>query len=115
MAVTATRSVSIGISGDGLNESNVFPAASNVASPGNITYVSLASGSNTITTTTGVVAATIIPPAGNTQSITLKGVTGDTGVRLHNTDPSSIGLDSSVSSFILTAGGTVTGVRIIWT
>jgi hypothetical protein len=115
MAVTSTRSISVGISGEGLNESNVFPAASNVASPANITYVSLVSGSNTITTTTGMVAATIIPPAGNTNSITFKGVSGDTGVRLHNTDPSSIGLDSTVSSFVLTAGAAITGVRIIWT
>lgn len=115
MAVTSTRSVTIGITGDGLNESNVFPAASNVASPANISYINLASGSNTVTTTTGMVSATIIPPAGNTNSITLKGVTGDTGVRLHNTDPSSIGLDSTVSSFVLTAGASISGVRIVWT
>ena len=48
-------------------------------------------------------------------AITLKGVSGDTGVALHLTDPSTIALASSVTSFVLTTGGAITGVRLIWT
>lgn len=78
-------------------------------------YVSLSSGANTITVPTGftVTGVTIFPPSGNTTAMTFKGVTGDTGVRLHNTIASQIGLDSSVATFCLTAGSAMT-VRIAW-
>ncbi len=115
MAVTATRSVSIGVSGEGFNANNVYPAASNTTSPARVDYLILAAGTTTVSTTTGVVSATILPPSTNTNSITVKGTTGDTGIRIHNTDPTSIGLDSSVSSFCLTVATTTSGVRIVWT
>ena len=61
----------------------------------------------------------IIPPVANTQTITLKGITGDTGVSLSKTKPSFLhwavtagagtaGLDS----FVLTAGSTIAGVEL---
>jgi hypothetical protein len=46
--------------------------------------------------------------------ITLKGVTGDTGVPLHLTDYTMIAVDTSITSFCLTAAATITGVRLIW-
>lgn len=116
MAVTATRFISITFSDDITGTEKVV-AASNTDSPGSITLHTLASGLNTITVPTGgttPTCATIVPPEANTQSIILKGVTGDTGVRIHNTDPTSLAIDSSVVTFALTAGGTVTGLRIIW-
>ena len=115
MAVTADRTIILTYSGNTI-ATETFTAAQNTASPGSITIHTLASGANTITVPTGgstVVCATITPPAANAQTITLKGVTGDTGVALHKTDPSSVALDS-VTSFVLTAGGTVTGLRIHW-
>jgi hypothetical protein len=57
---------------------------------------------------------TILPPTGNTTNITLKGVTGDTGIQLHDTDPSTISLDPAVTSFVLTAAAQITGVRLYW-
>ena len=114
MAVSCTRTVTIRSLGGGVNVNDSFPAAANASSPAADSFVTLASGSNTITPPAGTVACTIIPPASNTNSITLKGVSGDTGVRIHNTDPTSIGLDSSVSSFVLTAGSTTSGVRLSW-
>lgn len=62
---------------------------------------------NAITVPTGATAVLIIPPSGNAQTITLKGVTGDTGVPLSKTMPSAIALGSSPSLGILT-GGAVT-------
>ena len=92
-------------------------AVNNVTSIAEPTLVDLASGVNTITvpvSTTAVIArVTIIPPSTNAFSITLKGVTGDTGVPLHITDPTSLGL-GTVTSFVLTTGGIINGVRIIW-
>jgi hypothetical protein len=117
MALSSARRITVVDTGD-FELAEVFSAADNDDAPGAIDMLTLASGANTVNVPGGgstVTGATIIPPAGNTQSIVLKGVTGDTGIRLHDTDPTSIALDSSVTSFVLTAGGTVTGLRILWT
>ena len=116
MSVTATRSTTIVYSGD-VTGTETISAASNAASPGAIEIKTLSSGANTITVPTGgstVTACTIVPPTGNTTSITLKGISGDTGIRLHNTDPATVSLDSSTSSFVLTTGAGITGVRFYW-
>ena len=117
MAVAGNRSVQISLSGD-VTSNKGYAAAENAVSPGIITTQTLASGNNTITVpVTGSIlptSVTIIPPAGNATAITFKGVNGDTGVRIHNTDPTSIGLHSSVTSFVLNAGASITGVRFIW-
>lgn len=116
MSVASTRSQTIVYSGD-VTGTETVAAATNSASPGSITTHTLASGANTITLPTGgstVTAATILPPTGNTQTLTFKGVTGDTGVGMHLTDPTTFAFASSVTTFCLTAGGTVTGLRIYW-
>jgi hypothetical protein len=103
-------------SGD-LNTVETVYAALNSASPAQEEIRTLASGATTITVPTGgatVVAVTIIPPAGNTLLITLKGVAGDTGVPLHKTDPTTIALDSTAATFVLNAANTITGVRLRW-
>lgn len=117
MATTATRSVIITYTGDSTGTLNLS-AASNAASPGSQEIKTLASGVNTITLPTGgstVVSCTITPPSGNSTSITLKGVTGDTGVRIHNTDPTTITFHSTVTDFVLTTGAQITGCRFVWT
>ena len=116
MATTSTRKTVIQFVG-GVVATEVVNAASNTASAGTIEIKTLASGANTITVPTAgttPTAVTIIPPAGNTTLITLKGVTGDSGVALHATDPTSIALKSTVTSFVLTAASDITGVRLIW-
>src|SRR5215510_3897844 len=108
MAVTAARSIAVTFSGD-INATNTFPAASNGASPGSVTIHTLAAGDNTITVPTGgatVKGATIIPPTGNTNSLTLKGVGGDTGIVLSKVDPASISFEVAPANFVLNAGGT---------
>ncbi len=120
MSTTAKRSVTVNFAGQ-FDGDNTFDAADNEQSVAQTQFITLVSGLNTITvpgslTTPATIATavTIIPPAGNTQSITLKGVTGDTGIRLHNTDPTTIALDSSVSTIALTAGADIAGVRLVW-
>lgn len=116
MAITAVRATTISFTGD-LTAVVPANAANNALSPGKTDIVTLASGANTITPPTGgstPVACTIIPPAGNLETITLKGVTGDTGVVLHKTDPSTIALNSPTNTFVLTASALITGVRLIW-
>ena len=117
MAVTATRSTTITYTVDTVG-TQVINAASNAASPGSVEIKTLASGANTITPPTGgssPVSVTCVPPAGNTQTLTLKGVTGDTGFGLHLTDPFTVTLATTTTTFVITAGGTVTGMRMYWT
>lgn len=115
MSVSSTRSQLITYTGD-VTGSETVAAATNAASPGSITIQTLSSGANTITVPVGAtcVAVTILPPSGNTQTLILKGVTGDTGVGLHLTDPTTIALASTVTTFVITAGGTVTACRFYW-
>ncbi len=115
MSVNGKRSISLGFTGDVNAPALIYAAADNASSPGEIETIDLAMGANTITPPTGFSAVTILPPTGNTDLITLKGITGDTGVPLHLTDPTSIGLDSTLTTFVLTAAAAITGVRLIWT
>lgn len=112
MSVTSNRSVTLAFTGD-VEYSQAFEAPVNSAGSGQNQLINLSSGANTITPPTGAVAVTIIPPDNNSQTMTLKGVTGDTGIALALTAPCSISL-SNVSSFVVTAGGTITGVRFIY-
>jgi hypothetical protein len=120
MSTTAKRSVTVNFSGD-YDGDNTFSAADNVVSPAQTQFIDLSSGDNTVTVPTAATtpstaptAVTIIPPVGNTQAIKLKGDAGDVGVQLHDTDPTSLSLDSSVVNFILNAAAAVNGVRLVW-
>lgn len=116
MAITSTRTTTIVYSGD---ETATLTAggAANAASPGQQQILTLASGANTITPPGGgatPVACTIVLPTSNTHIVTLKGVTGDTGVPLHQTDSTTIAIDPTCTSFVLTAAAQIVGVRLLW-
>lgn len=117
MSVTSSRIIQLAFSGD-VSEQINQSALDNEASPGMSVVQTLTATNNTITapvvsgvTITGL---TIIPPAGNTHVITLKGVAGDSGIVLHPTDPTSIALDTSFVSLVLSVAATIVGVRFIW-
>jgi hypothetical protein len=117
MPITSSRTVQVQFSGD-VTANVIQSALDNTAAFGETDTDTLAIGANTITApvVTGLVITglTIIPPAGNVNLITLKGVTGDTGIALHKTDPTSIALDSSFISLVLTVTVAVNGVRLVW-
>lgn len=117
MAVTASRKIVILFTED-IAYGQSFAAASNVASPGDIDVLSLEAGANTISVPGGgstVKGMTIIPPANNDIGITLKGVSGDTGIAISKTDPTSIGFETAPASIVLDADDAIVGLRIIWT
>lgn len=118
MSVTSSRTIQVQFSGDVTTEI-IQSALDNEFSPAKIDIVSLILGANTIAApvVSGIVITglMIIPPAGNTSLITLKGVTGDTGVPIHLTDPTSIALDTTFVSLVLNAAAAIVGVRLIWT
>lgn len=116
MATASTRKITIGFTGE-FGATVNYQAAENSDSPGNHEYVTLENGTNTITPPAGgttPVAVTIIPPPGNIVAMILKGIAGDIGVRLHNTDPTSIGLHSPTNTFVITTGAEIIGVQFIW-
>lgn len=119
MAVASTRIITISMSGDINVPTMTFPAATNSVAPGDIDVLSLVLGNNTVTLPTGgstPKGATIIPPPGNAQTLTLKGVNGDTGIPLSKVDPTSISFETPPpASFVLTAGGAIDGLRVVWT
>lgn len=114
MAVTGTYAIGIEFEGSVTYEQE-FSSAANSQSPGVIDTVDLSSGANTITKPTNAVSCTIIPPDNNTTALTLKGVSGDTGILLHTTNPALVSLASGQASFVINAAASVSGVRFIWT
>lgn len=92
----------------------------NANSPVMIQSLALASGANTINATTCPALANaggviLIPPAGNTIAITLKGVTGDTGLTLSLTAPALLPFPvSPQSSFVITAANIIAGFRLLF-
>lgn len=116
MAVISTRTITIIYSGD-ISGSEVIEAATNQASPGAIEVRTFTSGFNALSVPTGgsvPKAVTIVPPVENTVQLTLKGISGDTGLALHLTDPTTIAIAPSVTSIGLTAADNISGVRIYW-
>lgn len=75
----------------------------------------LASGANTISVPTSPVPTVviIIPPTDNTETITYKGVSGDTGTQLSKTRPTVIAWETG-SSFVLTAGAAIAGLKVLF-
>lgn len=116
MSVTSNHSFLIQYSGD-IQLSDTFLGLSNSASPGQQEIKDFNTGANTIqppvaglSTVTGVL---IIPPAANTQTLILKGNSGDIGVTIAKTEPTYIALGNA-NSFVINASGIVAGVRFIW-
>lgn len=118
MAVSATRVTTITYSGD-VQGSNTLNAAANAVSPGSVTVHGLTTNTNTIAVPSSpgvtVKGATIVPPAGNAQTLTLKSTTADTGMAISNTDPTTIAFETAPAQFFINAGGVVSGLRIFWT
>lgn len=117
MAATSTRTITTTYSGD-VTLTQSHAAASNGASPATEQIMNLASGNNQIlppgggTTLSGV---TLVPPVGNAVGLTLKGLAADTGIPIHLTDPTSLGLTTGVTMINLGAANAVTGLRLFWT
>ena len=118
MATKSSHSITITFTGDTQAVESI-PIADNAISPGQPgAYVNLANGNNTIMLPVAggalPIGVWIIPPVNNVTSITLKGSGADSGISLHLTNAHYQSFGSSVVSFILGAGGTINGVRLVW-
>lgn len=70
-------------------------------------------GFTTVTPPAAATAALIIPPSANTNAITLKGVTGDTGIPISKTQPMVVTLVAG-STFGLTVATGATLITIVF-
>lgn len=114
MSTISNRTTTLNFVSD-ITSVEIVPAATNPNSPALFTeLVNFASGGNTINIPAGAKGLTMAPPVGNTTGIFLKGVSGDTGFRIHNTDPSTMTFDTSTTSIVFRALGAITGVRFYW-
>lgn len=110
MITSNSRVINI-FTGD-FNLQSVSSALENTNSPGSVQDLSLSTGNNTVTPPSNSTSCTILFPTGNVILVTLKGVNGDTGIVLHPTDPTRIGLNST-TAFVLSAASAVS-IKIIW-
>lgn len=113
MSVSAQRNVTILMDGD-FSVQMYENAAANTTSPAVVLNTNLQSGTTTLTPPASATGLTILPPSGNVDSITVKGASGDTGIVIHPTDPTSIGIASTNSDVLLTATTTINNVRLVW-
>mgnify|MGYP007082042942 CR=1 FL=1 len=115
MAATASISIAGAVRGSSTGDKIIGPfnLASAAANP-TIQVIVLQSGANTITpplipATTGCI---IKLPATNTSVVTLKGVTGDTGIALGKTTTQVLNWDATAApaTFVLTSAAAQTGL-----
>lgn len=72
-----------------------------------------ATGANTVTVPTTATAVIIVPATSNTATLTIKGVTGDTGVAISKVNPTVLSFDATPpASFVLTAGAGAANVEV---
>lgn len=116
MAKTATTSISVLVTGDGVNESFIPPTAPmvNAAAPaGGPLSVALSSGDNTLTVPPGAQGLIFVPPSSSVVVKKLKGIGGDTGFTISPTLPSILMLPAGASTVLINAASSET-VSIHW-
>jgi hypothetical protein len=75
----------------------------------------LASGANTITVPDKASLVIIVPPVTNIATLILKGVSGDVGIALDANAPTVFSREAGTStSFVLTAGAAVAGLKVLF-
>jgi hypothetical protein len=109
---TSTVNITGGVTGQPLGSEVINKTITSAVS--NIISVALASGANTITVvpTTGTSGCIIALPSTNTAVVTLKGVSGDTGIAIGKTTTTVLNWDSTAppASFVLNSASAQTGL-----
>ena len=118
MSITALVKNYIDLTGD-LENQLVYSSGDLADSLYQQELATLAIGANTVTlpSATGftVHGLAIVPPSLNEEEITLKGVSGDTGIALSATQVSVVQFGATPpASIVLTVAAEIIGVRLIW-
>ena len=118
MAITGTVTTSATLTGGPSGNRSFTSSRTITAGVDQTLTVACTSGANTITVPTGSTFCGIFPPNAaspvpnppNASTLTLKGVTGDTGVAISNTYPTYLEWDAATtpSTICITASGNAT-------
>jgi len=103
-SVSITGSVAGGPSG---TKTLATIVTSNPTSTDAVSVTSFSTGFTSVTIPTNAIGVVIVPPAGNAQTLTLKGITGDTGITIHPVNPTLVNFATGTTTFGITVGGTV--------
>lgn len=108
MSKTATHTSTWTLSGDGITSSDAA-TTSNTSGFAPTSLVFSGAAFSAVTFPGTVNGLRIVPPPGNTQTLTLKGITGDTGIPIAVAKPTYLDFTGVVSPAMgITAGGAVT-------
>lgn len=114
MAATASISITGTISGTASGVRKIAATLASAAANGQVQQIVLQSGANTITvpSTPAPSGCIIVLPSTNTAVVTLKGVSGDTGIAIGKTTTQVLNWDSTAvpASFVLNSASTQTGL-----
>jgi hypothetical protein len=113
MATTSTATLQITLTGDVTLGPQNFSATQNTSSPAQTQIASLSSGNNSITIPSTATRMTITNKAGGV-ALTLKGINGDTGITLGQSDWDSFSLSSPPPATVVINAGSSTTVRILF-
>ena len=116
MAIAATYTITGSKTGGATGSQTIaVPQVSINPSVPDVKSYDLSSGFNQIAVPDGATIAIIEIPDANAQTLTLKGVTGDTGIPMDKTKPTILSFAAGTGrTFGITAGGTVDDVEITW-
>lgn len=118
MSITAVKTSSVAYSGDAAQAgTGVTTSSTNSDAPMiGAMLVNLTAIFNPITVPTGhtIYGVDITPATGNTASLTLKGITSDTGIPMHPTKTTSLAFASSTPTFGITSNGVTTVTLSYW-
>ena len=95
--------------------SQQFNSTTSTSSPARVISTTLVSGTTAFVLPAGTKGFGIVPPVSNTTAeLTIKGVTGDTGVNLGTSNPSILGIKGTTSTTVVSifASTTIADVRL---
>lgn len=114
MAKTVTTITQQVLSGDGFGGSPLFDESIVNTAGLAPSSVALATGFNSIPVPAAALGVLIVPPPGSTTALTLKGVTGDTGIPIDPGNSTRLKWTAAqVATLGITAGAGVT-VSLLW-
>ncbi len=116
MATTGSIGITASLSGGPSGQRNFSAIVPITAGVDASAVIALTSGANTVTPPAGTTVAVIFGPNAtnpapnplSTSTLTLKGVTGDTGISLSGTYPTVITFGTLPATFVITASATAT-------
>lgn len=114
MAKTVVTSTTVSLSGDGWGGAPLFSESVSNLSGSTPDSVLLAGGFNSIPVPATALGVTIVPPPGSVVTLTLKGITGDTGIPIDPINSTRLKfIAGQNATFGITASAPVT-VGLIW-